>query len=95
MRAGGTDREISLSVEGEHGRLDVFNPLAPQLGNQLRCDGRTETVPGEPSSYDAQLAAVVAAIRSGAAVPTEGADSVATMTVIDACYRAAGLGPRR
>lgn len=92
---GGSEREIGLTVTGERGRLEVLNPLAPQQGNQLVLGRHRETVPAEPSSYDAQLAAVVTALRAGTPVPTEGADSVATMAVIDACYLAAGLELRR
>jgi predicted dehydrogenase len=91
---GDPERVISLVVEGERGRLEVANPLAPQLGNLVRLGDHREVVTAEPSTYAAQLDAVVAALRTGAPVPTEGEDSVATMTVIDACYLAAGLQPR-
>ena len=50
--------------------------------------------PELPTSYAEQLAAFVAAVRDGGPVLTDPADSVATMTAIDAMYTAAGLEPR-
>jgi len=85
---------MSASVAGDDGRLDVFNPIAPQFYNRLRVTsgGRTsaERVRGD-ASYTHQLRAVAAALRSGEPLPTEGEDSIANMRVIDAIYRAAGL----
>lgn len=85
---------MSASVAGDAGRLDVFNPIAPQFYNRLRVtSGGTssrERVRGD-ASYTHQLRAVAAALRSGDALPTEGEDSIANMRVIDAVYRAAGL----
>ena len=49
---------------------------------------------GRRPSYDYQLDAFVAAVRGGTPVPTGPDDAVATMTVIDAVYRAAGLPSR-
>ena len=89
--------EASLEVTGSDGVLHVRNPLAPQLGHllELRRGGerQQETVPGR-STYHHQLEAVVPAIRSGAPLPTGGADAVANLRVLDGIYRAAGLGPR-
>jgi predicted dehydrogenase len=45
-------------------------------------------------TYAFQLEAFAAAVRGGAPPLTGPADSVATMDVIDATYRAAGLEPR-
>ncbi|MEZ5279320.1 MAG: Gfo/Idh/MocA family oxidoreductase [Acidimicrobiales bacterium] len=86
-----------LAVEGPNGRFVVHNPLAPHMGNRIdiELNGRssTETVEGL-TTYQHQMAAFVDAVRNGVAVPTGGADSVATMLVIDRAYVAAGL-PRR
>ena len=49
---------------------------------------------GTRSSYTYQLEAFTAAIRGGAPVHTGPDDAVATMTLIDRCYRLAGLPPR-
>lgn len=86
-----------LRVEGEAGTLTVVNPLAPHLGHRLVLEAddgsTTETVDGG-TTYDHQLQAFTAAILDGAPLPTGGADAVATMAVLEACYAAAGL-PRR
>jgi len=84
-------------VRGEAAEMWVTNPLAPHLFHRLRLDGpegtRTETVAGR-STYAHQLEAFVRAVRSGAPLPTDAADGVANMRVIDDVYRAAGLAPR-
>ncbi|SDR70703.1 Predicted dehydrogenase [Friedmanniella luteola] len=46
------------------------------------------------STYSYQLETFVAAIRDGRPFPTTTADTVATMELVDACYRTAGLLPR-
>lgn len=85
-------------ITGTRGSIEVNGFVKPQGGNQLRVtvDGETTTeeVPREPSSYAAQLAVFVAAVRDGAPVLTGPEDSLATMRVIDAMYVAAGLDPR-
>ncbi len=53
------------------------------------------SVPGaDTTTYQHQLVAFRDAVASNVHPPTSGADSVATMELIDACYRAAGLAPR-
>ena len=93
----GTIVRTSLRVTGDAGELRVLNPLAPHFGHWLRVRAasgrRSERVPGE-ATYTHQLRAFVAAVRTGAPVPTGPDDAVANMRVIDACYRAAGLRPR-
>lgn len=85
-------------ITGTLGTIDVKNFVQPQKGNRitltLESGITSEEVPQQPSSYAAQLATFVAAVRDGVGVPTGPADSVATMEVIDAMYRAAGLRPR-
>lgn len=90
---------MSARVVGEKGELRVFNPFAPQFVNRLRIRGlaggwRTEHATRRPT-YDFQLEHFVAAVRHGAPVVTTPDDAVATMSVIDAAYEAAGLGVRR
>jgi len=88
---------VSARVTGETGELRILNYLAPQVYHRLsvRSAGRRwhERVPGE-ATYTYQLRAFLAAVRDGVAVLTPPADSVATMSVIDDIYRAAGLQPR-
>jgi predicted dehydrogenase len=54
---------------------------------------RTEHL-GTRSSYTYQLEALTTAIRTGVAAPTDAADAVKTMRLIDQCYEAIGLHPR-
>ncbi len=91
------ERQSAL-ITGSLGTIDVENFVHPQDGNRitlsLESGITTQEVPRQPSSYAAQLAAFVAAVRDGVGVITGPADSVANMEVIDAMYRAAGLAPR-
>ncbi|MEQ1868045.1 MAG: hypothetical protein ABL996_25775, partial [Micropepsaceae bacterium] len=76
-----------VTVEGERGRLSAMNPLAPQMGHMLetKIDGavRKQTCDG-PSTFAAQLEAVVAAVLDGAAFPLAADDPVKSMEAIDA-----------
>src|SRR5204863_7627061 len=89
--------DVSATVVGDAGRLRVFNYVLPQAYHRLtvRSRGRTlrERVPGD-ASYTHQLRAFVAAVRDGGPNLTPPDDSVRTMALIDAAYRAAGLPPR-
>ena len=87
-----------LVVEGDYGLLSVTNPLAPHLGHKLTVrlpaqDEGTESVAG-CSTYRHQLDAFVAAVRHGRPLPTDAVDAAATLRVLDAVYRAAGLPVR-
>jgi predicted dehydrogenase len=85
-------------VHGTRGTMKVLNPYVPQLGHRLVVRSDTlravEHVPRHPSTYASQLRAFTAAILRAEPVITGPDDAVANMTVIDACYAAAGL-PRR
>jgi predicted dehydrogenase len=87
----------TLVARGERGELRVFNPIAPQRGHQLTvktgAGEKNETVPGD-STFTYQLRAFVKAVRGEAAFPTDGAQGIVNMRVIDDVYRAAGLPPR-
>jgi predicted dehydrogenase len=84
-------------VEGSTGRIDVVNPIAPQLFHRLRVRTRAgvrrEHVAGG-TSYECQLRAFVATVRDGTPVPTGPTDSIANMRVIEAIYAAAGRPSR-
>ena len=84
-----------LVVRGTRGELVVDNPCLPHNGHSvtLTVDGvsRHTTVAGR-ETYDYQLDALTQAVLEGAPVPTEGADIVGNMTVIDAIYAAAAPG---
>jgi predicted dehydrogenase len=90
---------LGARVVGERGTLKVFNFVMPQLfaGFKLTTDGRSrrEKFGGE-STYTHQLRAFAAAVRGETTANlTPPADSVATMTLIDDVYRAAGLPVRQ
>jgi predicted dehydrogenase len=89
---------VSARIMGDAGELRIFNYIGPHVYHRLsvRTPSRRwhERVPGE-ATYTHQLRAFRAAVRDGAPVLTGPEDSVATMTVIDSIYRAAGLEPRR
>lgn len=82
-----------LVLEGERGRLEIQNFLAPQMGCRFTTtiDGMTETRPTDgPTTYEAQLIHLAEVLRGATKPLTGGADAVANMTVIDAVYAAAG-----
>ena len=83
-----------LEVVGDRGSLRVDNPVFPSTGHSLTTtvDGldRQWTVSGL-TTYDHQLDAVVNALATGDILPTEGADIVSNMQLIDEIYAAAGM----
>jgi len=87
----------SFMARGERGELRVINPIAPHRGHQLtvktNAGEKSETVPGE-TTFTHQLRAFLKAVRGEAKFPTDGAEGVINMRVIDDVYRAAGLPPR-
>lgn len=89
---------MSARVVGDHGELRVLNPYAPQFGHRLAVrvgdHRRVEHFSRRPT-YAYQLSAFVAAVLDGVPPLTPPEDSIATMTVIDAIYRAAGLPLRQ
>lgn len=84
----------ALTLTGSRGSLLVDNIVFPSAGHSIRLeiDGvpRVSTVGGR-TTYDHQLAAVLDALRTGAALPTEGDDPIANMAALDAIYAAAGF----
>jgi predicted dehydrogenase len=85
---------IRARAIGEHGALTVTNFVAPRLWSRftVTLDGQRhrERFGGE-ATYVHQLRAFAAAVRGEPANLTPPADSVATMSVIDDIYVAAGL----
>jgi len=85
----------TFTARGDSGELFVVNPVGPQWGNQLTLktgDGeKQESISGD-TTYTYQLRAFIARLRGDeAAFPTDGAEGVLNMRVIDEVYRAAGL----
>ncbi|GAB3748808.1 Gfo/Idh/MocA family protein [Microlunatus parietis] len=89
---------MSARVVGDRGELRVINPYAPQYGHRLSVrigdHRRVERFSRRPT-YAYQLSAFVAAVLDGVPPLTPPEDSIASMTVIDAIYRAAGLPLRQ
>jgi predicted dehydrogenase len=85
---------LRARVVGTRGTLTVTNPFAPQYWSRftVRAGGRSrrERFDGE-ATYVHQLRAFAAAIRGEPTNLTPPADSIATMSLIDDVYRAAGL----
>ncbi|MCH5670824.1 Gfo/Idh/MocA family protein [Streptomyces gilvus] len=89
--------EMSCRIIGTEGEVSAPNFVLPQLDDRVVVrtarGERTERL-GTRSSYTYQLEAFAARVRGGAPLPLGPKDAVATMTLIDACYRAAGFEPR-
>lgn len=92
-------RLTTLTLTGQRGELFVRNPIAPQMGHELRWrlhgerDWREETA-ASTTSYFHQLSAVAHALGAEAPLPTEGEDIVQNLAALEAIY-AAGGHPRR
>lgn len=89
--------EMSCRIVGSRGEAFAPNFVLPHLDDRIvvrTADGeRTERL-GTRSSYTYQLEEFAARVREGAPLPLDADDAVATMTLIDASYRAAGFEPR-
>ena len=86
--------KISARVVGEDGELRFFNPIAPHLLGRLTvktAEGTRRERGGGDSTYTHQLRAFAAWIGGGPPMPSDPADAVANMRVVDAVYRAAGM----
>ncbi|HEY6301356.1 MAG TPA: Gfo/Idh/MocA family oxidoreductase [Candidatus Binatus sp.] len=87
----------TFMARGDRGELRVINPIAPQRGHQLTvktgAGEKSETVPGD-TTFTHQLRAFLGAVRGEAKFPTDCAEGIINMRLIDDVYRAAGLPPR-
>ena len=87
-------RNNSMTATGSRGRVHLADFITPKADDRLilsRDDGETVERLGRRTTYTYQLEAFAAAVREGRPFPTTAADAVANMSLIDACYRAAGL----
>jgi predicted dehydrogenase len=88
---------MQARVVGDNGEMVVFNPVAPHFYHHIkvltRSGSRRERVRGD-ATYVHQLRAFVDTVRNGTRVPTDPANAIANMRVIDEVYRKAGLEPR-
>lgn len=86
------NREIWLRLDGERGRLEITNFVAPQIGCRFvtTIDGETIEHPTDgPTTYAAQLDHFYEVMTGVAQPMTGGFDAIDTMTAIDAIYGAA------
>ena len=86
-----------LVVEGAEGKLTVRNPLVPHLGHEIKLEAGGEATTEtrtKRTTYDFQLDAFVRALGSGERLPTDAADAVKQMRLVDSVYRAAGMKVR-
>jgi len=81
-------------ARGELGELAAINPVAPHIGNQItietRTQKKTESIAGD-TTYTCQLRAFIAQLRGEKAFPTDAAEGVINMRIIDDVYRAANF----
>jgi predicted dehydrogenase len=89
--------DMSLRVVGTDGEAFIPDLLYRGADDRIlirsRSGERTEQC-GSSTSYTYQLKAFIDAVRHGAPYRTDADDAVATMSLIDDCYRAIGLQPR-
>ncbi|MFE7073947.1 Gfo/Idh/MocA family protein [Streptomyces sp. NPDC057620] len=91
--------EMSCRIVGSQGEATAVNFVQPHLDDRVRvrtASGERVEMLGRRSSYTYQLEAFAAHLRRGAPLPLDADDALATMRLIDDCYRAAGfpLRPR-
>ncbi|HET6503739.1 MAG TPA: Gfo/Idh/MocA family oxidoreductase [Amycolatopsis sp.] len=99
MRCGmNADRlEFSCRVVGSAGTVMVQNFVRPDMDDTVVLTteaGRTVRNLGRRPSYSFQLEALAAQLRGGTGWRNDMDDAVATMELIDDCYRAAGFPVR-
>jgi predicted dehydrogenase len=89
--------DMSLRVLGTTGEAFIPDFLYQKYDDRIIIRSgsgeRTEHC-GNRTSYTYQLQAFIDAVRDGAPYRTDADDAVATMSLIDDCYRAIGLAPR-
>ncbi|TCC54918.1 Gfo/Idh/MocA family oxidoreductase [Kribbella pittospori] len=89
--------DFSCKIVGTRGEAFAPSFVLPHLDDRVivttKEDHWVEQL-GRKSSYAYQLEAFTARVRNGAPLPIDADDAVATMTLIDECYRTAGLEPR-
>ncbi len=87
-----------LRVHGDHGVLELENPVSPHAGATLSVEAENAPLPqitsGGDTTFHYQLRHVIEVIEGRAQPLTGGEDAVGNMRALDAIYRAAGLRPR-
>jgi predicted dehydrogenase len=89
--------DMSLRVVGTTGEAFIPDFLYQKYDDRIiitsSSGARTEHC-GDATSYTYQLEAFIRAVRDGRPYRTDANDAVATMSLIDDCYRSIGLEPR-
>lgn len=88
---------MTCRAAGTRGEVTAANFVLPHLDDRLLVsseDGERVEHLGTRTSYTYQLEAFTAWVRAGGPFPTDSADAVLTMRLIDRCYEAIGLGRR-
>lgn len=91
-------RNNSMTAIGSRGRVHLADFITPRADDRLiisRDDEETVEHLGRRTTYTYQLDAFTAAVREARSFPTTAADAAANMSLIDDCYRAAGLPIRQ
>jgi predicted dehydrogenase len=90
-------RQMTCRIVGTRGEATAANFVAPHRDDRILvatpAGHRVEQL-GTRLSYTYQLEAFVARVREGDPLPIDADDAVATMRLIDQCYRSAGFEPR-
>jgi predicted dehydrogenase len=84
-------------IVGDRGEAVAANVALPTMDDRVTITtqgGRRVEHLGTRPTYTYQLEALGAHLRDGAPLPIDADDALATMELIDACYRAAGFQPR-
>ena len=88
--------DMSLRVVGTAGEARIPDFLFQRYDDRIIVTTGSERTEhcGRATSYTYQLQAFIDAVRDGAPYRTDADDAVATMSLIDDCYRSIGLEPR-
>ena len=84
-------------IVGDRGEAVAANVALPTMDDRVTITtqgGRRVEHLGTRPTYTYQLEALRAYLRDGTPLPIDADDAVATMELIDDCYRAAGFQPR-
>ena len=84
-------------IVGDRGEATAANFALPTMDDRITVTtqgGQRVEHLGTRPTYTYQLEALRTHLRDGASLPIDADDALATMELIDACYRAAGFQPR-
>ena len=88
---------FTVHAEGDEGSATIANFIKVNTDDRLTVErdgtSRVEHL-GTRSTYHYQVDALTAAVRHGTPFPTDAADGLVNLELIDECYLQAGLAPR-